>query len=515
MFRTTVDLVLTPVVVRDNKGNAVGDLKREDFELFDNGKRQEIVKFSVEGTGLKVSGSATESAAILPGAAAVPNRPERFVAYLFDDVHAEFSEIVRSRDAAIRNFATLQSSDRAAVFTTSGQTTLDFTDDRERLHAAAMRLRPRPQRTPGCPDVSYYLADLVANRHDRQALSILMAMEAQCMPGANAEQLRSMAEGNARRVAAEGENALRITFDGLRSAIKRMASLPGQRTIVLVSPGFVVPQLRPLQSDVMNLASKANIVINALDARGVYVDSTYDASQARAPGIAEAALKRSEVLAQAGVLEEFAHATGGTVYRNSNDLDEGFRRAASAPEFWYVLGFSPAEVKNDGKYRSLKVKVRRAGALTVVARQGYFPPKAPAGTPGDLEKQERDAAFFSHRPVHDFPATLQVSANGKDVTAIAVVDVRQMRFRKAGGFNLKKLTIISGLFDWNGTFVRSTTASVDLRLPDDVLAGLEGEGLPIQTLHEARPGKYIVRVLVKDAEEGLLSVSDQAIEVKP
>ena len=62
---------------------------------------------------------------------------------------------------------TLQSTDRVAIFTTSGQTQLDFTDDRDKLHETLNRLRPHPITGSGvqeCPDVSYYMADQITEQ---------------------------------------------------------------------------------------------------------------------------------------------------------------------------------------------------------------------------------------------------------------------------------------------------------------------------------------------------------------
>src|ERR1019366_10578340 len=68
--------------------------------------------------------------------------PERYVAYLFDDVHISVSDIQRLRAAALRHIATMHPSDRAAIYTMSGFPQVDFTDDQDRLKDAILRLRP-------------------------------------------------------------------------------------------------------------------------------------------------------------------------------------------------------------------------------------------------------------------------------------------------------------------------------------------------------------------------------------
>ncbi|MGA9977895.1 MAG: hypothetical protein WBQ08_04615 [Candidatus Sulfotelmatobacter sp.] len=65
-----------------------------------------------------------------------------------------------------------------------------------------------------------------------------------------------------------------------------------------------------------------------------------------------------------------AYGTGGTLFHNNNDLDEGLRRTADVPEYVYVLGFSPQRL--DGKFHKLKVRLNGPGKLTVQARQGYY-----------------------------------------------------------------------------------------------------------------------------------------------
>ena len=103
LFKARVNLVMVPVVVRDRKGNAVGNLKQEDFQLFDKGKPQYIARFSMERAGgrlIKAGGAAqgTNPDKLLDEKPV--DLPDRFIAYLFDDVHMKFGDLAHSRDAA-------------------------------------------------------------------------------------------------------------------------------------------------------------------------------------------------------------------------------------------------------------------------------------------------------------------------------------------------------------------------------------------------------------------------------
>ena len=141
------------VVVRDAKGAAVDNLRKEDFQLFDHGKLQTILHFSMEKPALKAAEPvppkpAEKTAAepedadetVMPASAA-----RRFVALYFDDVNTPFDNLARARDAA-DHFLTssVQPGDRVALYTSSGQKQVDFTDDLAQVHQALLDLRPRP-----------------------------------------------------------------------------------------------------------------------------------------------------------------------------------------------------------------------------------------------------------------------------------------------------------------------------------------------------------------------------------
>jgi VWFA-related protein len=549
-FSTKVNLVMVPVVVRDGKGKAIGTLQKEDFQLFDKGKPQVIAKFSVEKAGEAVIPAevATDEAdkgdkADKP-ASPPPSIAQRFVIYLFDDVHTGNSDLMQARNAADRHLAeTPDQTMRAAIFTTSGQGNVDFTDDRAKLHEAFMRLMSRPSLPAAgsdCPDLTYYMADLIQNKNDQQALhAAAQEALATCAPpppipptAPNYQQMMQQAEQNAEnvskgvasRVVGLGERDTRLAFTVLEDAIRRLGSAPGDRTLIFVSSGFYfADDLRYEETDIMDRAIRANVRISSLNARGLYtMIPGGDASQgASAGGVGVMNLKsqyqRENALAEEGIMEELADATGGRYFHNNNDLKSGFGQVAASPEFVYVLGFSPQNLKFDGAYHVLKVTLKMSRGLDMQARRGYYAPKH-LPDPEEDAKREIQEALFSRDEVQDIPVELHMQFfKSSDVAAkiavLARVNVKNLRFRKADGRNNDNLTIISGVFDRNGNYITGMQKTVQMRLQDATLEKVLNSGITVKTNFDVAPGSYVIRLVVRDSEGQSLAARNGVVEI--
>jgi len=539
-FKVNVRLVLVRVVARDAKGHAVGNLHKEDFQLFDRGKPQVISQFSEERPGEHVALASKSSEPIAGEAPAdvstikgkTPDVPERFIAFVFDDVHLKFGDLAQVRAAADRHLATLLPTDRVAIFSTSGQTILDFTDDRAQLHATMLRLQPRPLTNSGvqeCPDVSYYMGDLIQNKNDDQALNVATQDALNCMFSGDKRflaQAQLVAKTAASQAVVNGETESRVALNVLKDIVRRVALMPGQRSVVLISPGFLTPQLETDYMELIDRAVRSQIIINALDARGLY--TIVPGGDASSPGVSGGAnagfiaanklqYSISEAAANADVMATLADGTGGTFFQNNNDLDEGLRRVSTAPEYYYVLGFTPQNLKLDGNFHSLKVTVKSPPKLIIQSRRGYFAPKHVAD-PTQEAKEEIDEALFSQEELHDLPVGLHTqffksSEADAKLTVLAHVDVKQLRYRKAEGRNWNDLTVVSALFDRNGTFLQGSEKTLQMRLKDETLQNKLGSGITMRASFDVKPGSYLVRLVVRDSEGRLMSAENGAVEI--
>ena len=532
VFQAKVNLVMVPVVIRDKQGKAVGGLKQTDFQLFDKGKPQVITKFSMEET--KRPKKEDAGAKPRPPGAEWADQPERFFAYLFDDVHLQFGDLAQVRDSADRHLAKMLPGDRAAIFTTSGQTESEFTDDRDKLHQTLMLLRPRPVTGSGmtdCPMMTYYMADLIQNKHDTLTTQAAQQDTINCanLDPSNMAQAMQQAlqivQNAAQRELNLGDHETRLALSVLKDTVRRMTAMPGQRTVILVSPGFItLAEHIPEKVEIMDRAIKGNVIISALDARGLYVPLPDIARRSPNNALSSSqmmTIDRETASAQADVLAEVAAGTGGTFFQNNNNLEEGFQRTASAPDYLYLLGFSPQNLKMDGSFHALKVSVKTPNSLTLTslalnARRGYYAPTHLADAK-ETARREIEEALFSREEMHDIPMDLnsqffKVNDQQAKVAVVVKVDLQRLHFRKENDRNRNDLTVVTGLFDRNGNYQGGITKNIEMRLKDETLQKLAA-GLTIRTTLDTKPGRYAIRVVIRDSEGQLMAAQNGAVEI--
>ena len=565
-FRSGVNMVPVPVVVRDKKGNAIGGLGIEDFQLFDNGKPQAISKFSVEkivkdAPAAPAVASAPKPATALYSSSATAltgvnpdDIPDRFVAYLFDDLHMSLSDLVYTRNAAKRQIdSTLNPLSRTAIYTTSALVMQEFTGDRDKLHAALAAISTgqaageRTLRENSCPPVDYYMGDLIYNKSDYSAWKIATKDALSCSGLGTVDvndpnffvdesQIRQCdaspgdspicaatraAKRAAREAVLNGDRLVDTTLDTIRAVVARMAAMPGQRDVVVISPGFLVlDDRRDQETAIIERAIKANVVIGGLDARGLYTLLSGGDASTRNAGktlIERRPFDQMAAMLQTEVLSTLAHGTGGAFYAGTNDMDEGLRRVAAAPDYIYVLGFTPLDLKPDGRYHNLKAVLRNRSGFDLQVRKGYYAPRS-SGDPADQAKLQIEEAFFSREAIQDLPATLQTQYfKRKDgdatLSAVTKVDVKKLAYRKDGERNRNDLTIVTGVFDNDGNFVNAERKVLEMQLLDETLVNRLDSGISVKSSFTVHSGRYVVRMVVRDSEGQTMSAQSSMVEI--
>jgi VWFA-related protein len=366
-----VNELLVPAVVRDGKGLTVGGLDKGDFRVLDQGKPRAITGFTLENSAAtegsqRTPESGSESSAVAAQPAATR---DRYIVLLFDDRHLNLSDIAITQKAATKMLdEPLGAGEYADVLSFMGVNS-GITRDRVALKAAIMQLKAHPLHQyddHDCFSISAYTAQQIVEMRDDQVFRGAVSQAKSCsnlMLTGGENVFENMVLSAANRALAVGQEDARESLNVIENVVRAMAKLPGQRTLILVSPGFFSnsPETMYFKSELLNQAAAANVIISALDARGMVVDTT----------------------GADHVMSELAAGTGGTFFDHSNDLEGGFKSLTVPPEFLYLLELSLKGVKPDGAYHQLQVKVDRRG-LDVQARKGYVVAK-----PENAKKQKR------------------------------------------------------------------------------------------------------------------------------
>ena len=530
--------VLVRVVVRDANGNAVGGLTKDDFRLSDNGKPQSVTLFKVEtykgalaGQPLSAAPSAakpTQPAEAEPS----PPLPQRYVAFYFDDLVVTGEDMVRVRAAADKYIdSAMQAGDRAGVFTSSAIGDLDFTDDRAKLHEALANLRPRPRNTApkyDCPPLTPYEAYLIDELNDKTMLEIAtweyICCACSCDP-THCPDPQQQAQFAARVKWENDRVQSRQSLKVLTDLVRRMGSLPGQRSILWLSQGFLTFGTLSEVGELVERVLREHVVINALDSRGLSADipgsdvseGTPLPAAATSLSVEEASYRETGRQLDRDVMAGVAHDTGGVFVHNTNDFDGGLRRGGALPEFTYLLAFSPQNLKYDGKFHKLKVELVNSKGLSVQARNGYFAPNQEL-RPEERAKSEIEDAVFAREEYVEFPVEVhtqffKLSDTKAQLGITARIDARALRFHKEGDRNRVSLKTVFVAFDRDGNLVDGTQKELHLMLRDATLARLLRAGLFMRGQLKVNSGNYALRVVVYEVDSARMTALSRTVEI--
>ena len=354
IFRLTVALVQLDVVVTDGKGRHVTTLGPQDFEVYQDGRRQPITAVSyVDNAETWVDTSGLPS---LPPEALRPRDARRTMAIVVDDLRMSFESIYYSRRGLQRYLdREFQQGDLAMLVTTSGINRPELTFSPNVLRAAVNRLR-------------FSLWDI-------RPASILDPIDVgngfRAFDPYDRFQQRNFAEDSMAKIEA---------------SIDLLKPLPGRKSVILVSEGFTIfgpgldnALMRDLMQRLVDHANRAGVVVYALDPRGlVYTGLT--AADGGGGGVGPmgrdiGSLRSAALRESQDGLRYLANETGGFAVINNNDLAGGMKRIMVDQQGYYLIGYQPEAgtlaPDSTGKFRRIKIRVTQKG-LKVRTRSGFY-----------------------------------------------------------------------------------------------------------------------------------------------
>ena len=535
-IRVQSNMVEVGVVVRDSHGKTVAGLKKEDFQVLDSGKPQAISFFTVEE---EHPAPAAPAPLTLPAAPAPTVTPlPRYIGFYFDDNNMPTNDLTMARKAAEKFItSSMEEGDKAAVFTSSATVTQTFTTDKQKLIDAmehvTSHLRKASYGAGSCPHIEPYQAwqiTLIGDVHS-PAFDLALAEAVQCNcigpPDASCQaQQARLVQVQAGVVLSLADQFAMNTLGVLGDIIRYVGKMPGRRMLVMTTSGFfsMSEKVHKQQDKLIDDALHAGIRINTLDAKGLSADWLGGDPSEGPPIVLGGALQGyiDEVASDERDVSNdsmalLAEGTGGTFFHNSNDLGAGVRQMAARPDVSYNLGFSPVDLKADGAYHSLKVKLADNKGYSIEARPGYYAP-----TKAQLAPQERfdrlNKQVISTEELTGIRAGVETNsinlATGESALRVSVrVDIRSLPFKKENGRHVERLIFITALFDQNNKFLSGVEGVMDMNLKDGTLSMLESGGASASITLQAPPGNYRLRQVVQEAVTGRIAAFNTPVEI--
>ena len=556
VIRISSALVQTSVVVTDKNDRIINDLKLDDFEVYENGKRQDL-KFmefvSVEGEH-RTEGSREGLGERLPESARIEREltareVRRVVAFVVDDLSISHNDMTTVRQTLLDFIDNkMQRGDLVTIIRTAGGKGLleQLTSDKETLRRAVKQLRaisanPFASFPENSTGVS--LADLVGNSG--------VASNAENIADIGIESATSAVEESTR------VNRTLVSLAVTQNVVESLRDIPGRKSLVLLSgglPGFGSGGRNAISADgapvmlpgggaglgsylntVLKLladdAVRAGVVINTMDPRGLNAArgvAGFEQTPARSglmggdPNFARGGSEMDTLgypldgAAEHLSLRLLSDATGGVAVVNTNDMKLGLDKILARSRGYYLLAYSPAE-KFDNKFRKLDIKVRRDG-VRLYKYSGYLAREERPAAPRTKE-QEIMAAARAPLARRDVDVTANLSMRmappnkGAALDINLLIDPKTLGVEESGGKYPFSFDVVGFVIDERGKTRGGFSQTVSGALTPESYRKAETTGLTYSTNTQLPPGYYQLRVVVREAAGGRLGTVSRYVEV--
>ena len=535
-FKADVNLVEVHAVVTNQRGEFVGDLSKDDFEVYESGRLQPATVFHLVDAPVPNAEPRPAELLVEPDVRSTAARFEgRLYVLMLDDLHTTTlrSHLVRG---AARRFVErhLADGDLAAVVYTSGRTDAaqELTPSRRLLLAAVDRFHGQKLPSATKERLAVHLND---RENERAAAGSSGDESTTNTSSSSTAATRTDDPYDPER----GMNAQRA-LGSIRSVAQWMSDVPGRRkSLVLFSEGIdydiydvfgnrSASAIMQDARDAIAAAQRANVTIYAVDPRGLTDlgdEAITIASLSDDPSVdygTSRGFQRELLMAQESLIT-LAEETGGIAVVRNNDVAGGLTRVVRDTSRYYVIGYVTDPSVSPGKFRKIEVKVKRPG-LKVRARRGYMPPDARAAAKREAEIKPGTspalvAALTNPVPVGDVPVRVWAApfrGTGKQASvALAVeIDGSALKYQQRDDRFLEDLELSVVAADEQGKVRGSDRQTLNLKLKPEThkMLTMRG-GVRMLSRIELPPSRYQLRIGVHESNGGAVGTVPFDLEV--
>lgn len=541
-IKISTNLISIDVTVTDKDGNIVADLKPEDFEVFENGKKQEITNFSfisVNPQTKRLENTAAQKNS--KGQIAIPIPPvklkleevRRTYALVVDDLGLSFAS-VRFVRQSLRKFIEeqMQEGDLVAIIRTGGSagTLQSFTSDKRLLLAALEKVNWNSQGRVGINSIEPLVPNFKEQLGGEQADGSIK----------NVAGIESDKEMEDLINDFRNESFSVGTLGALNYIIRGMRELPGRKSLIVFSEGFQTQSRNGTGFDtnriydalriLADVANRSSVIIYTMDPRGLTVpgmleagDNTWRMSDDQIAGQLRA--RNDRFLDTQRSLRYLAYETSGFPFQNNNGLYKGIKKAVDDQNSYYLLGYQPDADTFDPKknrFNKLEIKVKRKG-LKVRYRSGFFgvtDEKIQKDLAQQTPTQKLVTALISPFGADDinlslYPIYGNDAAVGDYIRALVYIDVNDLKFTQtADGKRAASFDLIAMTFGDNGVAIDKLSKNYSFEISERAYQYLLKKGfvydLPVPV---KKAGAYQFRIALRDTNGDKVGSASQFIEV--
>jgi VWFA-related protein len=530
-------LVELRAVVTDSQGHLVQGLKKEDFELREKGRLQDISSFAEERVGPMSISQRVTVANVAPNDPPPPEAtPARSLMLFVDTVNMAGSNLLRVKQS-LKKFIDEQVTDQDTVMvvTSGGMEGIParFTRERNLLRHYINKIAA----WGSSANNSYFSPALAADVRRESPDAISLAIKVlQSEEGLNPDMLspgvlKQMCLGRANEVlsqAAFKRNSILGTF---RAAADLMSKAPGQRLMFFFSDGFSLLDSRGNVDSVdlqqaISKAVRSGTVVFSINSRGLQAPLEIDASR-RGPtqrafdpamqGRLSSYASASEKDEQDG-MNAMAKDTGGDAFFRTNDVNWALKKSFEGNNIYYALAYYPST--DDQGFRDIVLRVKGHPEYTVRTQKGYLATdlaKAAKTAPRSPQHRLFDAIA---RPIPETTINvsasahyLEVESDKAQVSIRLLIDGSRLRYNEAGDRSTLALEVAGAIYDRAGRLVTSFIEKIKGGVPSNQLNNVKGSGFSYTKRMELKPGYYQVRVGALESETENIGTANASVEV--